>query len=569
MARQNINIGATPDDGTGDPLRDAFDKTNDNFIELYSSFKLLNSVQDVIDNGTVNGDEITLNLGSYSLGSINLGASVIVVEGGTILLGSTSAISNLTTNSTKPTIIFRNGGFNASGLVGAAGVRINNTGTGACLRAEGSGTIVFFENLFSSAGSVGLEINDASGVSVMNYTIVNGGTGVRLFGSNNTGPILEGINPINCASKGIDIAGEIVSGTLRIRDANITSVFEGIDIRSDIQGLEISGDVESVLDNGLKISSNVVGGALISKVNISSVNSDAMNITGSVISSLIMNLSSVTTTDSVGIGLVGDAGSANITLNAIVSDSFIAGFGASGAPLSGITKKDLKWFFTKAGPEVTDSRYIGSMVSTNSVDTVIGIQGEDGVITAFADAGGGNTTVTSTGHGLSNGDPVSINNTIEYNGLFTISGVTVNTFEISRVFVTDEGSGNWESGWYKISGTSAAGSTIERFDMSDNNELQSLDAKTLPVSVGLSVSGTKQGGGGAVQYQFAVFKSCGAEFMKQNGSVIGDFAARGNSVYARIPIEVEKDCLISIFVRNVEGTQDFETSGFSVDIGLS
>ena len=35
MARQNINIGTVPNDNTGDPLRDAFDKTNDNFIELY------------------------------------------------------------------------------------------------------------------------------------------------------------------------------------------------------------------------------------------------------------------------------------------------------------------------------------------------------------------------------------------------------------------------------------------------------------------------------------------------------------------------------------------------------
>jgi hypothetical protein len=37
MAQQVINIGASPNDGTGDFVRDAFDKTNDNFTELYSS----------------------------------------------------------------------------------------------------------------------------------------------------------------------------------------------------------------------------------------------------------------------------------------------------------------------------------------------------------------------------------------------------------------------------------------------------------------------------------------------------------------------------------------------------
>jgi hypothetical protein len=36
MAKQTINIGTTANDGTGDPLRTAFDKANDNFDELYN-----------------------------------------------------------------------------------------------------------------------------------------------------------------------------------------------------------------------------------------------------------------------------------------------------------------------------------------------------------------------------------------------------------------------------------------------------------------------------------------------------------------------------------------------------
>ena len=35
MAKQNINIGTNANDGTGDPLRTAFQKINDNFAELY------------------------------------------------------------------------------------------------------------------------------------------------------------------------------------------------------------------------------------------------------------------------------------------------------------------------------------------------------------------------------------------------------------------------------------------------------------------------------------------------------------------------------------------------------
>ena len=36
MAKQVIDIGTTANDGTGDPIRDAFDKVNDNFTELYT-----------------------------------------------------------------------------------------------------------------------------------------------------------------------------------------------------------------------------------------------------------------------------------------------------------------------------------------------------------------------------------------------------------------------------------------------------------------------------------------------------------------------------------------------------
>jgi membrane-associated protease RseP (regulator of RpoE activity) len=36
MARQSINVGAAPNDGSGDNLRNAFIKVNDNFVEVYA-----------------------------------------------------------------------------------------------------------------------------------------------------------------------------------------------------------------------------------------------------------------------------------------------------------------------------------------------------------------------------------------------------------------------------------------------------------------------------------------------------------------------------------------------------
>lgn len=44
MTKQTINIGSVANDGTGDPLRTAFDKCNDNFTELYAGIYGLRSV---------------------------------------------------------------------------------------------------------------------------------------------------------------------------------------------------------------------------------------------------------------------------------------------------------------------------------------------------------------------------------------------------------------------------------------------------------------------------------------------------------------------------------------------
>ena len=49
MAKQTINIGTSANDGTGDPLRNAFDKTNDNFNELYLALGGSQNATDLFD----------------------------------------------------------------------------------------------------------------------------------------------------------------------------------------------------------------------------------------------------------------------------------------------------------------------------------------------------------------------------------------------------------------------------------------------------------------------------------------------------------------------------------------
>ena len=54
MAQQTLNIGSTANDGTGDTLRVAMDKVNDNFDEIYAS-PLFNA--DIV----ISGNEISAN----------------------------------------------------------------------------------------------------------------------------------------------------------------------------------------------------------------------------------------------------------------------------------------------------------------------------------------------------------------------------------------------------------------------------------------------------------------------------------------------------------------------------
>jgi len=64
MAQQIINIGTVANDGTGDPIRDAFDKVNDNTLELYSG-QSLSLASDILTLTRADGTTSTVDLSTY------------------------------------------------------------------------------------------------------------------------------------------------------------------------------------------------------------------------------------------------------------------------------------------------------------------------------------------------------------------------------------------------------------------------------------------------------------------------------------------------------------------------
>lgn len=84
MAQQTIDIGSAPNDGTGDPIRDAFDKCNDNFTELYTGLTGLLDFKGSTD-CSANPNYPAASKGDFYLVSVAGkigGASGIAVEAG-------------------------------------------------------------------------------------------------------------------------------------------------------------------------------------------------------------------------------------------------------------------------------------------------------------------------------------------------------------------------------------------------------------------------------------------------------------------------------------------------------
>ena len=108
MARQILNVGTTANDGTGDTLREAMIKTNENFNELYAS-PLLSSGINVSGNEIIasrSNDDLILQ--AAGTGSVVAGALSFK---GTSISSTDSTIVNinegLVVDGTLPLLVFQ------------------------------------------------------------------------------------------------------------------------------------------------------------------------------------------------------------------------------------------------------------------------------------------------------------------------------------------------------------------------------------------------------------------------------------------------------------------------------
>jgi hypothetical protein len=185
MAQQTINVGAAPNDGTGTPLRTAFQYTNSNFTELYTAVGPSGNNIVVPGTATITG---ALTAGGNSVIGTGSAQNAAANRGNLTIGGTSSAILNLSINGADTGYIIHDGTnvtfnnrtngyleFFANGLAqhrisplgvfswydGAGGTRmtLNSTGLGV---GGSPATKIFASVTPPGAGQDGMRVSDGT-----------------------------------------------------------------------------------------------------------------------------------------------------------------------------------------------------------------------------------------------------------------------------------------------------------------------------------------------------------------------------------------------------------------------
>ena len=314
MAQQTINVGATPNDGSGDPLRTAFEKCNNNFTELYSTSytpaRISNGASSVnipVSDGNV---EITVN---------DIANTVLITQTGTYVTGFVSATGNIhganlrtagvmsaTGNVTGGNLI-SGGSLQAAGNIEGSNVNAGanvyaTTHTGATASLSGN---VQAGNL-RTVGQV-----SATGNITGNYFIGDGG-----LLSNVTVVSNVAVNQIANGTSIISIAGSGANATISVGGSSNIAVFATSGVY--VTGLlSTTGNVRSgnlVTGGVCQATGNVSGGNLVT----GGIVSAAGNVSGGnlVTSGFILSSGNLTSGNLTTLGVV-SAGSITSTGNTV------------------------------------------------------------------------------------------------------------------------------------------------------------------------------------------------------------------------------------------------------------
>lgn len=241
MAKQTINVGTNQDDGTGDSLRAAFVKVNDNFTEVYNEL------------GGVALSNISMSGSTISTDTSNSGIIIDPNGTGTITLtGATTVTGGLTSDSLAVTA---------------------NTTVGGTLTVTGAATF----------GSITIGSTIASDLDVTGNVTVGG--------------ILTANGSVDLG----DTTADTVTVTGRFDSSLVPSVTETNDIGSltlrwrdifaqDIDGTSLTTSGDATVGGNLTVTGNTtIGGS----ITIGDADTDSINVSAELANDLIPNSDSL------------------------------------------------------------------------------------------------------------------------------------------------------------------------------------------------------------------------------------------------------------------------------------
>ena len=264
MAQQTINIGSSANDGTGDPLRTAFDKINDNFTELYGSTSEAN---DLIEDSTpqLGGD---LDVNGRRITSARSNEDIVLLPNGTGgVVASAIRIAGTTISSDDSSTVNINEGLVVDGTASVSGAATLSSTIAVTGAATLSSTLgVSGATTLTTTNIDNLTIQDSNITSSSNadINITPGGTGSTIIGSSIT---IKGTTISSADSSTINInEGLVVDGTGNFSGTLTTAALTTVGThtvtgQADIEGVTIKDNTISsnASDSDLEISANGSG----------------------------------------------------------------------------------------------------------------------------------------------------------------------------------------------------------------------------------------------------------------------------------------------------------------------
>ena len=265
MAQQVIDIGTSASDGTGDPLRDAFTKINDNFGELYGTVE-----NEGLTYGNVSSNVagITFNITRYTenysaspvlRGTGQAVGNVYVIRGN--VLGGTTPINDvyLTVTTLANVIVGNVATVSAAGVPVAPVLRVNgltgnvtltvNNIDGAASRAYVNAAIA--ANVANVTGTVTDSLN--ANITAANAVISNHAARITTLESNaaTQAAAIVSLNStkasISYVDTSIDLAlssNAILANVVSV-NANVAAANAAILLRANLSGATFTGNIQA------------------------------------------------------------------------------------------------------------------------------------------------------------------------------------------------------------------------------------------------------------------------------------------------------------------------------------